>query len=278
MRDTTPSVHGFKGRTSVSGNSLPKGEGRGEGEQDVSKPDAPDAFNASWREIPLQTLSLTLIVALLATGCSKQSTRPDLLAKVGPVEIRVEDFNKELERRAKANQPVPNAETLLEEMISRELLLLKASQSGLNNDPEVRRAIQSVLITKLKEREMKPRIDHVEVTAAEVRARYEQHLPQYTTPAKAHLAMLHLQIDPKMNEPDRTELRARLETALALATRAVTIGGWRQPAIRPGGRRSTAPDLAPWRSPARTTRPAVTKAATSAGSIRAGKPTAGLRK
>jgi len=140
--------------------------------------------------------SFILAAILLVSGCSKHSApATDVLAKVGSAEIRLADFNHEVERRAKANQPVVSAEALLDEMIGRELLLLKASQAGLSNDPEVRRAVQAVLINKFKERDMKPKLDNVEVTADEIRARYEGNLQQYTTPAKARLAMLYLQTD-----------------------------------------------------------------------------------
>jgi len=158
--------------------------------------------------------SFVLAAILLVSGCSKHSApAPDVLAKVGSAEIRLADFNHEVERRAKANQPVVSAEALLDEMIGRELLLLKASQAGLSNDPEVRRAVQAVLINKFKERDMKPKLDNVEVTADEVRARYEGNLQQYTTPAKARLAMLYLQTDSKMSPEKRAELKVRLEQA-----------------------------------------------------------------
>src|SRR5437899_57139 len=69
-----------------------------------------------------------LAAILLVSGCSKHSApAPDVLAKVGSAEIRLADFNHEVERRAKANQPVVSAEALLDEMIGRELLLLKAN-------------------------------------------------------------------------------------------------------------------------------------------------------
>jgi len=54
-------------------------------------------------------------VILLVSGCSKHSApAPDVLAKVGSAEIRLADFNHEVERRAKANQPVVSAEALLD--------------------------------------------------------------------------------------------------------------------------------------------------------------------
>src|SRR6266704_3416220 len=65
--------------------------------------------------------SFVLAVILFMSGCSKHSApAPDLLAKVGSAEIRLADFNHEVERRAKANQPVVSVQALLDEMIGRE--------------------------------------------------------------------------------------------------------------------------------------------------------------
>src|SRR6266550_2248340 len=65
--------------------------------------------------------SFILAVILLLSGCSKRSApSPDVLAKVGSAEIRLADFNHEVERRAKANQPVVSVQALLDEMIGRE--------------------------------------------------------------------------------------------------------------------------------------------------------------
>src|SRR5712671_3547076 len=59
---------------------------------------------------------------LLIGGCKPKAIAPTLLAKVGTKEIRVEDFKKEVEWRIKNQRPLPDKQSLLEEMISRELL------------------------------------------------------------------------------------------------------------------------------------------------------------
>src|SRR5438874_1755402 len=82
-----------------------------------------------------------LLLAILP-GCSKPVAKPDpnVLAKVGPVEIRVEDFDREMDLRLKANRTVLSKSELLEEMIQQELLVLKAKQAGLEKDPDFLRA------------------------------------------------------------------------------------------------------------------------------------------
>jgi len=155
------------------------------------------------------------LLALVA-GCSKHE-KANVLATVGPSEIQVDDFKREWSLRAQASRTMLNSEDLLEELISRELLLLKAKQSGLEQDPEVRRAIRGVLVNKLKERELKPRAESVAVTEEEVRARYEENRAQYLTPAKARLAIIYLATDPKASEERLATAKARLEEARSAA-------------------------------------------------------------
>ena len=163
----------------------------------------------------LLLVGIASVLALVA-GCSKKENA-NVLAKVGPSEIQVDDFKREWALRAESSRTILSSEDLLEELISRELLLLKAKQSGLEQDPEVRRAIRGLLVNKLKERELKPRAESVEVTADEVRARYEQNRALYRTPAKARLAILYLQTDAKASEARLAEARARMAEARAAA-------------------------------------------------------------
>src|SRR5262245_26912303 len=156
--------------------------------------------------------ALTLVLGACLCGCSKKENA-DVLAKVGPSEIRVEDFKREWALRAESSRTMLSAEDLLDELISRELVLLKAKQAGLEQDPEVRRAIRGVLINKLKERELKPRTEAVEVTADEIRARYEQNRAHYTTAPKARLAIIYLPTDAKMSATRLTEAKARIQEA-----------------------------------------------------------------
>jgi hypothetical protein len=165
-------------------------------------------------------LSLGLAAGALGwSGCSKPAARPDprVLAKVGPVEIRVEDFERELQARLKANRPVPSREELLDEMIQHEALVLKAREAGLENDDAVRRAQRNVLVRELKERELKPRVEAVQVSPEEVAARYQRDLLKYTRPAKVRLAVIYLKADPKMSAERRAELEARIAEARARA-------------------------------------------------------------
>ena len=144
-------------------------------------------------------------------GCSK-SVKPDpnVLAKVGSVEIRIEDFNREMDLRLKANRTVLSKNELVQEMIQHELLVLKAKQAGLDKDPDFLRAQKNLLASRYKERDLKPQLDFPAIPAAEIEARYQQTIDKYTRPAKARLAIIYAKSDPKMSDEKRAELRQRM--------------------------------------------------------------------
>jgi peptidyl-prolyl cis-trans isomerase C len=167
-------------------------------------------------------LSLAALVALsailgLAAGCKPQATAPVVLAKVGSREIRVEDFNNEVQWRLKNHRPLPDKEALLNEMITRELLVQKARAAGLENDPDFRRSYEGMLVSRIQERELTPRLDAVKPPPETVRALYEKNLAQYTRPAKARLAFIYIKIEPRMSADKLSEAEARIQEALKLA-------------------------------------------------------------
>ena len=157
------------------------------------------------------------LVMLLTSGCQPKATAPNLLAKVGSHEIRVEDFKREMEWRIKNQRPLPDKQSLLEEMISRELLLQKARAAGLEDDPDVRHSYENLLAGKLRERLLTPRIDALKVSTEEVQAVYEKNASQHTRAAKARLALMYIKTDHKMSPERLVEAEKRIEEARQLA-------------------------------------------------------------
>src|SRR4051812_16201786 len=98
--------------------------------------------------LPRLAAALALAAGVLLTGGCKPAAKPTsagVLAKVGSHEIRVEDFKREMEWRIKNQRPLPDKQSLLEEMVSRELLLQKARAAGLEQDPDIRHSYESLL-------------------------------------------------------------------------------------------------------------------------------------
>lgn len=171
-----------------------------------------------------------LAVCLVLAGCSKPAPPPspapetDVLARVGDRAIRAADLKAEVDWRIKSRRPVPDKEALLQEMIQRETLLQRARATGIEHDPEARREVENLLIGKLWERDVQPRLDAVDVTFEEVEAEYRKNLPRYTRPPMVRLALLHLQGSPGMTDARRAELRARMEEARTKAVAAFQAG------------------------------------------------------
>jgi hypothetical protein len=106
----------------------------------------------------LVIVSSALLV--LVGGCDPKS-EPNLVARVGTREIQAQDFQAEIERRQRAQRPIPGKQDLLEEMIEREALIARAVQAGLDKDGELRRSYENLLIGKLKQQELEPRLQKI---------------------------------------------------------------------------------------------------------------------
>jgi peptidyl-prolyl cis-trans isomerase C len=161
--------------------------------------------------LPAGLLGLSAVL-LLGTSCGKPSD-PDLLAKVGPREIRVSQFQEQMARRGGANPEALDRPALLQELVEQEALYLKAAQAGLDQDPEVQRAHRNLVISKLRERQLAPLLAKAEVTAPEVQACYETNRARYTRPAGIRLAVLYLKANPAMNADAIAALQQRMAEA-----------------------------------------------------------------
>jgi peptidyl-prolyl cis-trans isomerase C len=166
-----------------------------------------------------------LLLCLLAFASCGKRDDSHVLATVGQRPITVADFQREVERRVNARRPVPDKETLLQEMVAYEALLQRAQKAGVADDPQTQREINNLLISRMQERELSPRVAEVSVTPEDVAAYYEKNLAKYTRPAKARLAILFLEANPTMTDAKRAELRERLMEARAKIIESPAPGG-----------------------------------------------------
>jgi len=152
------------------------------------------------------------IAVLIGISCGRKSD-PQVLARVGDNEIRAEQFQEQMARRSGARPEALDREALLEEMIEQEALYVRAINAGLDKDPEIQRVWRNLLIGKIKERELAPRLAAAEVTSAELKAAYEAERDRHTRPAAVQLAVLYLRIDPAMKPEKIAELQQRMAEA-----------------------------------------------------------------
>jgi parvulin-like peptidyl-prolyl isomerase len=189
-----------------------------------TKPVSQARFSAAWSAGA--RLALPLCLALIS-GCSqKPVVNPNVLVKVGTREITVADYEREVKWRVDNSRPLPEKQALLDEMILKELRLQKARAAGLDKDQDVQRRYEALLMGKLEDVELRPRLEGIKVSADEIRAAYERDVTHYTRPAKARLALICLKKDRKTSDEKLAEMEQRITDArkAALALPAGTRG------------------------------------------------------
>lgn len=144
------------------------------------------------------TAALLVAGIVSLNGCSCRKKRPpetprndpEVVAKVGDVEIRVADYRQEVERRHAARQVAADPELLLQDMIDHQVLVQKAQKLGLENDPDIRRTYENLLVGRLRARELQNALDAVDVSDAAIRQYYDTHRDEFGIPAKMRIAVL----------------------------------------------------------------------------------------
>lgn len=164
---------------------------------------------------------LFLFTPLFQTG---KGPDPDLLAKVGFREIRKDQFIREAERDRGIRSGNLSKQQLLEKMIDREALLVKALEAGLDKDAEVIRSYHNLLIGKLRQMELDPLINNAAITDEEIRSWYEENKASHTKPGKVRLAMIHMKTHEKMSPEKLGDIRERMAEA---RKKALTLSGER---------------------------------------------------
>ena len=181
-------------------------------------------------------VGMMLLCASCWIGCEKKvevSTGPIVIATVGTQTITPDDLKKEAARLASINQTIPEKSILLQQMVDRLILIERAKQAKLDSDYETRRAMEGILISKLREKELDQKIAAIEISEDELKKAYEADLASFTKSAKVRLSILFQQSHAKMSESKRAEIRKTLEEGLAKAQAAPVTGG-RGPAAAPG--------------------------------------------
>jgi parvulin-like peptidyl-prolyl isomerase len=155
-----------------------------------------------------------MVIAFVAavSGCSPTRSG-DVLARVGDNVITTDDFKNEVQWRLSHHRPLPDKTALLEEMVGRELALQKAKALGLQTNSDVQRNYNDILIGELKDQDLVPKVESVEVSAQEIQTAYDRDISKYTKPAKIRLALIYLKMDRKMTAEQKTAVEARMTEA-----------------------------------------------------------------
>lgn len=161
---------------------------------------------------------ITAIVLIAASYAiyrhtQKPAREPDVIATVGPMKIRPEQFKAEMIRRGGVSPEIIDKQKLLEEMIGYEALLVKALEAGLDKDPEIVRSYHNLLVGRLRQRDLTPEIEAAEVTDDDMKAYYKANIGTFTQPEKIRVAILYMKTDSTMSGEKRAEIRNKMERA-----------------------------------------------------------------
>lgn len=171
---------------------------------------ASNRFRSQYILIALLILSAIIAGYYAFKNLPSEKDDSNVIARIGPRKITVESFQNEIARRS---GNIAGKTELLDEMIEYETLLLKGIEAGLDKDPEVIRSYHNIIVGKLKQRDLMPLIENVQITDEEIESWYNANIKTYTEPAKVRLAMLYLKTDSFMSAERVAELHERLSEA-----------------------------------------------------------------
>jgi hypothetical protein len=148
-------------------------------------------------------------LGLLTLGCNR-APESGVLATVQDEPVTEAAFRHGWDTDTPSEDSPATREALLDKLVRRQMLVQRARTAGLDQDPVVVEAIESLLIARLKETELHPQIGSIEISEDETRAFYERHqADRYTLPERVRMAVLWF--DSRGQEPLVERYRPRME-------------------------------------------------------------------
>jgi len=157
--------------------------------------------------------AVTLLLVLCS--CQRQATvAPDseVVARVGSSTLRLGEFEMLL-RSVRAQGRAIAPEALLDEWVERAVLLARAEELRVRESPEVRRAMENLLIGELKRRELEPRLASATVSDTEIEQEYLRDSAAFSRPETRRIAVLRQRFDGLASDAKRERIRTRMSEA-----------------------------------------------------------------
>ena len=155
------------------------------------------------------------------SGAEQPADGTAVLAKVGERRITLAQFEAERERRGRQfHATEEQCSKLLGEMITFEVLLARAKAAGFDRTPQMQTQVDRLIVTRFQEQQFAARSPPATPDEAQLRAYYQSHQEQFTTPAKVRAGLIHLHCSSKATADKRAELRRRAEAVLGEARKA----------------------------------------------------------
>lgn len=145
-----------------------------------------------------------------------------IVATVGSRVITMERFQQEMVLHGGFNPEKLNKTKLMEKIIERETLLNQAFLLKFDQNPEIIRAYHNLLIGKLKNQTLQPRLDSIDLTEKEIKEYYKKHPEKYTRPSRSRFALLFLSTHTDMSKEKQNRRFDRLKEARKKALKLPT--------------------------------------------------------
>jgi parvulin-like peptidyl-prolyl isomerase len=169
----------------------------------------------------LLIISLMVISAMggwYMAGIQWQSKQPELngrvLAVVNDSVITEDDFITQMKLRgghtAGQYQDIKQKQVLLSFLINQKLLIKKAQELGIDQDPLVQKIYHQTVVDKFLEADLNKKLADMTVTTAEAKNYFDQHKNSYKRPARRRGAMIFKEISSDMSDEDKQTLKDEL--------------------------------------------------------------------
>lgn len=150
-------------------------------------------------------------------GPGQGETGP-VLARTDDVVVTVAEFEEALargsERFPRIYSGESKSERLLLHLVEEEEVFAKALEEGYDKDPEVARGMRQAMVGRYLARNLKPRLESVEVSDEEISRHYQENLDRYRTREMARVAVISIGIPAATDDSGRRILLDRARAAL----------------------------------------------------------------
>lgn len=139
--------------------------------------------------------------------------RPEVLAVVEGTVISVEDLEAAIELRGGAARypDRQRRQALLDELIQHRVTLLRALEEGYDQREDVVRAFDKILVNLYRREHLEE--EALEVTPEAIETYYRENPERFLRPARSRLAMIFVELSPRLGEEGRARARSRVEQA-----------------------------------------------------------------
>jgi parvulin-like peptidyl-prolyl isomerase len=169
---------------------------------------------ATRQTVRLVSGSALLVVAVLAfSGCGSDTPDTDPVAiRVGEREVRISEVQAEFDSlKANGSPLTKDGERFMENYVERLAALERARALKLDQDIELKRQAENLLIGRLKQVEVEDQLAALEVTDEELQDYYQANISDYSTPAQVRVALLYLEASKHLSDEARNGIRSKME-------------------------------------------------------------------